>query len=171
MQVQSINNQNNISVNFGIRPIVGAPKKYSKLLNEVADRFDVLNQKLDNCVSKRIRKDTKYYLEVYYNKLSLFQGGYGEHSITFAKAFLKQPVETIAQTLAKAAKIFSYDDKMFEKTCKYVNTINAKKHPQILKSDKFEEDIWAVYKKHIESAIYEEFNKDKQFELVKGINI
>ena len=37
-------------VNFGIRPQVNVSKKNQKLFNEVADKFDELNKKLDKKV-------------------------------------------------------------------------------------------------------------------------
>lgn len=160
-----------IVFHFGIRPTLKVSKKNLKLLNDFADRFDILNQKLDNWVSKKIRKHTDYYIEEDKDTLTFSEGGYGEHSVFFSKFILLLPAEKIAQTFAKAAKIFSYEDKMFEKTCKYVDTVNAKKHPKIVNSENFEDNIWMVYKKHIVLAIREEFNKDKQFELTKKIDI
>lgn len=167
MQVENIS-----KISFGIRPSVNVSQKNSKLLNEVADRFDILNQKLDKTISKEIRRNTTYYIEEKNNDILTFaQGGYAEHSIRFAKEFLNQPAKKIAQTLAKAAKIFSYDDKLFEKTCTYINSINTKKPPQVAKGYVFEDDIWSVYEKHIVTAIKKEFSKDKKFKMIEEVDI
>ena len=153
-------------ISFGIRPdLMDATKQNKKLLFDVIDKFDNYNKKLDKTVNQKIRQNTFYDITEDKDGLEFRQGGFGEHKLfmnrKLANKFLKMPAEYIAKTLAKAAEIFSFDDKMFNKTCDYINPINAKKHPKIADGLEFENDIWDVYKKHIGSAIKEEFKQDK----------
>jgi len=179
MQVQSVNNQNSISINFGIRPTLKVYKKHSELLNKVADRFDVLNQKLDKSVNKEIRKNTRYHIKESKEGLKFVQSGYGEHYIVFDKNFLNQPIKTIAQTLAKVAKIFSYDDTRVYETRKYIHTITKNKNLNIDESwtencesfNTFTCDIWNAYEEHVTPALENLIKLDKDFTSVKSFSI
>ena len=154
-------------VSFGIKPTLNetTTKQNTKLLLKVIDQFDKYNQKLDKTVSQKIRKDTFYDITEDKNGLEFRQGGFNEHTLfmdrKIADIFLKMPVKYIAKTLARAAEIFSLDDKMFNNTCNYINPIKTKKYPKIADGYEFENDIWKVYEKHIEPAIKDEFTKNK----------
>ena len=165
MQVEQIS-----PISFGIRPTLKVSKKNSKLLNKVADKFDVLNKELDNSVKKRIREDTKYEIEENNDILTFSQGGYCEHYIKFTKGFLNQPAEAIAQVLAKAAKIFSYDDILFEKMGKCLNMIEDRKYFEPPAYD-FQDHVWRAYEEHVVPAIKKEFDKDIRFSFAEDIYV
>ena len=172
MQVQSINSQNIRPISFGIRPTVNVSKEHNTLLNNVADLFDTHNQKLDKYVSKAIRKDTIYMIDEYEDVLEFSQGGFGEHRVLFYKSILSQPAEVIAQILANTAEIFSHDDRLFNRTCKYVNSFKEnQKHPKIPEWSNFEDEVFKVYDRYITPAIESEFNSTVPLEYIKDINL
>lgn len=148
------------TINFGIRPQVNVSKKNQKLFNEVADKFDELNKKLDKKVDKTIREQTGYHIvEVEKNIFDFVQSGFPEHVVTF-KNLTKKPAEKIAQIFAKTAEIFSIDDRLFNKSLNFIKKLKVDNKQGL------EDDFCELYGNHILPQINKNFKNDEIFKNV-----
>ena len=157
MQVDKVSN-----TNFGIRPQLKVQEKDLKLFNQIADKFDRINSKLDNNIPKKIRQNTVYTIEKNDDYLEFRQGGYAEHTIFFdnksAQKLLATPVNYISKTLAKAAAILAENDKLYAKANVLTNATEKSKLSEL--TSECEDDIWDVFSKHIDKATEKELRKN-----------